>query len=65
MTILLHYTCLYLLIGCPIALVLDLAVINHDPEQEFTLSEKFMCIGLWPVMSVVFAYHFVKGFVQG
>lgn len=65
MTVLLYYTCLYLLMGCPVALALDFVVTKHDPDQEFTLSEKFMCIGLWPVMSLVFVYYFLKGFVQG
>lgn len=65
MMVLLHYTCLYLLVGCPVALALDFVVTKNDSEQEFTLSEKFICIGLWPLMILVFAYYFVKGFVQG
>ena len=64
MTILLVLFAKYLLIGCPISLLLEWVVVTFDHEMKFTLGEKTMCIALWPLMTLIFGFHFCKGLME-
>lgn len=64
MTILLVLFAKYLLLGCPISFLLERVVVTFDPEMEFTLGEKALCIVLWPFMTLIFGFYFCKGLME-
>ena len=52
----------YLLIGTVIGLLIEISI--RSTGNEVTGRERFSLICGWPVMGVVFIYHFIKGFLN-
>jgi len=50
----------YLLVGAIVGFLLELAIRKFNFEIDN--SERFIMIGLWPLMAFVFAYNFLKGY---
>ena len=52
----------YLLVGAIVGFLLELAIRKFNFEIDN--SERFIMIGLWPLMAVVFAYNFLKSYFK-
>ena len=52
----------YLLVGAIVGFLLELAIRKFNFEIDN--SERFIMIGLWPIMAFVFAYNFLKGYFK-
>mgnify|MGYP003638526861 FL=1 len=52
----------YLLVGVVVGFLLELAIRKFNFEIDN--SERFIMIGLWPIMALVFAYNFLKAYFK-
>ena len=52
----------YLLVGVVVGFLLELAIRKFDFKIDN--SERFIMIGLWPLMALVFVYNFLKGYFK-
>tara|TARA_X000001382_G_C3018376_1_gene130793 strand:- start:261 stop:461 length:201 start_codon:yes stop_codon:yes gene_type:complete len=52
----------YLLVGVIVGFLLELAIRKFNFEIDN--SERFIMIGLWPFMALVFVYNFLKGYFK-
>ena len=52
----------YLLVGAIVGFLLELAIRKFNFEIDN--SERFIMIGLWPIMALVFAYNFLKAYFK-
>ena len=52
----------YLLVGVVVGFLLELAIRKFNFEIDN--SERFIMIGLWPFMALVFVYNFLKGYFK-
>ena len=53
----------YLLVGVAVAFLLELFL--RWTDSNVNAQELFALIFFWPVMVVVFIYHFIKGLFEG
>jgi len=52
----------YLLVGAIVGFLLELAI--REFNFKIDNSERFIMIGLWPFMALVFVYNFLKGYFK-
>ena len=52
----------YLLVGVVVGFLLELVIRKYDFKIDS--SERFILIGLWPIMAWVFAYNFLKAYFK-
>jgi hypothetical protein len=52
----------YLLVGVVVGFLLELAIRKFNFKIDN--SERFIMIGLWPFMALVFVYNFLKGYFK-
>lgn len=55
----------YLLIGVIFNFLLDLLGNYLETENKFNIKEKIIMSLIWPVMIIIFIYHFVKTIGSG
>ena len=55
----------YLFIGVVWNLILDIASNYLETENRFNFREKLFLGLLWPIMIIIFAYHFFKSIKNG
>lgn len=55
-----NYIIYYLLVGVILGFFMEKAV--RWGGENFSLRERFWAITLWPIMTCIFIYHFIKGF---
>jgi len=54
--------CLYLLIGTVSSFLIEVAMQwATNNEMSFTMAERSVSIIIWPITTLVFVYHFIKG----
>jgi len=51
--------CAYLLVGVIVTFLLEISIRKNN--MDLTHAERFWMITGWPLMSVIFIYHFFKG----
>ena len=53
----------YFLIGIFTSFILEKLI--RESGEEVDWSERFWMITLWPIMDIIFIYHFIKAFFDG
>lgn len=55
----------YIFIGVALNFLYDLAVNHTGNENRFTMTERFITTLIWPIMLLIFIYHFIKSMISG
>jgi|TARA_R110002051_G_scaffold20092_1_gene55275 hypothetical protein len=53
---------LYLLAGTVFSFIVE--VITRAKGEDFTSQERFSIITFWPIMMLIFTFHFIKAFLK-
>ncbi len=54
-------TAQYLIVGLIVSFLLEHLIRSND--MEVTFMERISMIVFWPIMTIVFVYNFIKGFL--